>query len=408
MLVEREHAQVSSPFVFDPEDPEYTKDPYPTYRRLHEQAPAYHWAAAHAWVFSRYHDVVAIMRDRRFSLNFEDWEFAVRRPEAKRSDFERLMQKGLFALPPEGHTRIRKLVSPAFTPRAIEGMRGAVQQIVDATLADVGVELDIASAFADSIPLRAISTILGIPAAMDATFRRFGQSLIDATQPRLTEEERARILEPFAEGLALLHEVIAERRRRPGDDLLSALIAAHDDGDRLDRDELVALVMALISAGGETTTHLICFAVATLLRHPAELAILRADPSLWRNALDECLRFDNFGKNGLPRFATEELQVRGVVIRKGQLVYPHLPAALRDPDVFAEPDRFDIRREQYANITFGTGPHHCIGAALARLEGQVAVGTLLTRFPALGLAGEPVFAPHPFLRKMSSLPVRLR
>jgi cytochrome P450 enzyme len=408
MLVERERAEAAPSFTYNPEDAEYTKDPYPTYRYLRERAPAYHWASAHAWVFTRYHDVVEIMRDRRFSTNVEEWEFAVHRPESERSDYERLFHKGLFALPPEDHTRVRKLVSPAFTPRAIERMRGSVQQIVDATLADAGTELDIAKSFAESIPLRAISSIFDIPAHADQTFRRFGQSVVDGLDTRLTPEERARILEPFPAGLALLREIIAERRRRPGDDLLSALIAAQEDGDRLDTDELVSLVMALISAGGETTTHLICFATRTLLRHPDQLALLRADPTLLRNALDECLRFDNPGKNGLPRFVTEELQFRGVALRKGQLVYPHLPAALHDPEVFAEPERFDIRRDQHANVSFGTGPHHCIGAALARLEGQVAVGTLLTRFPALELAGETTFAAHPFLRKMSSLPVRLR
>jgi cytochrome P450 len=153
--------------------------------------------------------------------------------------------------------------------------------------------------------------------------------------------------------------------------------------------------------------HLLCFATYNFLRHPDQLALVKADPSLMRGALEEVLRFDSFGKNGVPRFVTEETELGGVRLRKGQMIYPHLPAALRDPDAFPNPDTFDVRRDRVANISFGTGPHHCIGAALARLEGELAMGSLFARFPTLALAGEPQFAPHPFMRKMESLPLRI-
>jgi cytochrome P450 len=394
-------------FEFNPEDADYTRDPYPTYAFLRGNGP-YYWAKHDAYVFSRYEEVATIMRDRRFSLNWRDWEHSPP-PAKEQSEYDRLTEHGLFVVPAEDHTRLRKLISPAFTPRAIERMRGGVQDIVDeaiAAIAPVDGCFDITQ-LADHIPLRAISSVLGIPREHDPVFRRFGMSIIDATNPRITPEERARVLEPFPDGVALLRRLIDERRGNPGPDVLSALIQAEEAGDRLSHDELIALVMGLIAAGSETTVHLICFAVYNLLRHPDQLALVQADPSLLRAALDEVLRYDSFGKNGVPRFPTEDTEVFGVKLRKGQMVYPHLPAALRDPDAFDRPDIFDIKRDRVSNISFGTGPHHCVGAALARLEGEIAVGTLLTRFPTLALAGEPKFAEHAFLRKMDALPLRI-
>jgi cytochrome P450 enzyme len=249
--------------------------------------------------------------------------------------------------------------------------------------------------------------MLGIPAELDPQFRRFGESVSRAARPGLDPDERDRVLVPFDDGLAMLRALIDERRRHPGTDVLSGLIEVRDRDDRLTGDEIIELVMAVITAGTETVAHLICFAVLTLLRHSDQLALLRREPSLLRTALEETLRYDSFAKNGVARFALDEVPIRGVTITKGQMVFPLLPAALRDPDVFPNADTFDIRRDQTANVTFGTGLHHCIGAALARLEGEAAVGTLLERFPAMALAGEPRFLPHPLLRKMASLPVRL-
>lgn len=395
-------------FAFDPDDPGYTRNPYPTYNWLRSQPP-YLWAKHDAWIFSRYDDVVTIMRDyRRFTPNWADWEHAARfTSDGQVHDYDRLMASGLFALPHDGHVRLRKLVSPAFTPRAIERMRDKVQAIVDDALDHIEVQdgrFDVAG-LAEHIPLRAISAVLGIPRTREPEFRRFGVSVIDASDRRLTPAARLAVLEPFTPGLELLRAVIDERVRQPADDLLSMLIAAEEAGDRLNHDELLSLVMALIAAGSETTVHLICFAVYTLLRHPAELARLRADPSLVRGAIEEVLRFDSFGKNGVPRFARDDVEIGGVRVRKGQMIYPLLPAALRDPDAFPRADVFDIGRDQTANVTFGTGPHHCVGAALARLEGEIAITTLFARFPSLRLVGDPVFAPHSFLRKMESLPV---
>ncbi len=403
-------ATVTLPFQFNPDDLSYITNPYPTYRYLREHAPAYYWPTGRAWVFSRYDDVVAILRDARFSMDFQDWEHAPRRPAEESSEFGRLIAKALFTLPPAEHSRVRRLVGRVFAPRALEWMRSVAQTIVDDTLrgVDESTTFDLARDFAEAIPLRAIGAMLGMTGELEEPFRLFGESVSRAARPGIDPEEHDRVLAPFDEGLRRLRAVIEERSRQPGTDVLSALVEMRDRDDRLTSDEIIELVMALITAGTETVAHLICFAVLTLLRHPEQLALLRREPGLMRNALEEVLRYDSFPKNGVARFALQDVDIRGVTITQGQMVFPLLPAALHDPEIFPDPETFDIRRDQTANVTFGTGLHHCIGAALARLEGESAVGTLLQRFPAMSLAGPPRFAPHPLLRKMASLPVRLR
>jgi cytochrome P450 enzyme len=409
-VAERDASLVSQPFEFDPDDLAYIENPYPTYRYLREQAPTYWWPTGRAWVFSRYADVVAILRDPRFSMDFQDWEHGQRCPEAKVSEFGRLIAKALFTLPPSEHSRVRRLAGRAFTPRALEWVRGPAQAIVDAHLRgpEAASTFDVVRQFAEPIPLRVIGAMLGMTNELETPFLRFGESVSGAARPGLEPKDQDRVLAPFPDALAVLRRVIDERRRQPGNDVLSALTQIRDRDDRLTDDEIIELVMALITAGTETVTHLICFTVLTLLRHPDQLALLRREPTLMRAALDEVLRYDSFPKNGVARFALDDVEIRGVTIKKGQMVFPLLSAALRDPDVFADPEVFDIRRVQIDNVAFGTGLHHCIGAPLARLESEIAVATLLDRFPALSLAGKPVYARHPLLRKMTSLPVRLR
>jgi cytochrome P450 enzyme len=395
--------------MFNPDDPEFTRNPYPTFERMRREPP-YLWPPYDAWLFSRYEHVAAIMRDdRRFSHDWRDWERKLPAPSGELQEFDRLRATGLFGLPAAAHTRLRKLISPAFTPRALERMRHRVQAIVDEAVEQIAVRdgrFDVTS-YADRIPLRAISDVLGVPRDSEAQFRAFGQAVVDAGNPRLSPEERARLLVPFPAGLALVKGLIDARRSAPRDDLMSALCAAEEAGDRLSHDELLSLVIALIAAGSETTVHLICFAVRTLLLHPEQLALVRNDPALLRSAVDEVLRFDSFGKIGVPHFAREDVSIGGVQVRRGQMVDPMLAAALRDPEAFPQPDVFDVRREQTANIAFGTGPHHCVGAALARMEGQMAIATLLSRFPELALDGEAVFAVSPFMRRIAALPVRI-
>jgi cytochrome P450 len=287
---------------------------------------------------------------------------------------------------------------------------GCAPEVVDASVrrADEGAVFNLALDFAETIPVRAIGLMLGVPPDQADCFLRFGESVSNTARPGIAQDERDRLLLPFDDGLRLLRELIRRRREQPGTDVLSALAAARERGDGLGDDEIIELVMSLITAGTETSAHLICFGVLSLLRHPDQLALLRREPGLMRTAIDEILRYDSFAKNGVARFALQEAEIGGVTIAKGQMVFPLLAAALRDPEVFPDPDVFDIRRDPSSNIAFGTGPHHCIGAPLARLQGEVALATLVTRYPALSLAGEPTFVNDPLLRKMSWLPVRLR
>jgi cytochrome P450 enzyme len=396
--------------VFNPEDPAYIEDPYPTYRRLREEAPRYHWAAADAWIVSRYDEVQAVMRDRRLTLSRSAWEHTPPPVEGAVPDaFQRLMARMLFQLSEKDHTRVRKLASPAFTPRAIESMRGHTERIVDDALArcESRSEIDIVADLAEQVPLRVIGAVLGIPPRFEAKFRAFAGAMVELINPWLPPEQAGRALALIPDGLALLEELVAERRRTPSADLLSTLIHHEEEGERLTTEELLSLVGAIIIAGAETTTHLISFAVWNLLRDPEQLAILRAEPGLLRNALEEVLRFDSFGKLGNPRYALEPYPLGDVTLRPGQMIIALMPAALRDPDIFPDPDRFDIRRDTSRSISFGLGAHYCMGAALARLEGEVTIGRLLHAFPRLALAAPPTYAPHVSMRCMSHLPVRL-
>ncbi|MCY0986420.1 cytochrome P450 [Nannocystis sp. ILAH1] len=403
-------ATTAAPIVFDPSDLGFIADPYPTYRLLREQAPVYRWEPARIWVVSRYHDVVTVLRDRRFSLDDSHWEFAAPPPAgAQPTPYQHLMKNSLFRLPEVDHQRIRRLVAPAMSPRTLVGLQRDVDAVVGDALSRLAGrdDVDLAREFSERIPLRVIGRMLQIPERHEETFRRFGLALIDSISVALSPDEFAATIAPIPAGLDMLNEVIEERRRDHEPGLLTAWIEAEEAGERLTRDELVALAGSMITAGTDTAVQLVSFAVLDLLRHPDQLARLRADPGLVRGAVDEVLRFDHFGKGGVPRFPLEDVALGGQQIRRGEMVIGLVGSALRDPDVFPDPDRLDIGRSQAQSIAFGSGPHFCAGASLGRMMSQTAVLSLVTRYPELALAGPPTFESHAFLRKISHLPVRL-
>lgn len=388
----------------------FDADPFPIYRRLREEEPLHYWAAAPGWVVTRHEDVAVVIRDSRFSLNLWDWEHAPRQPPMEeRSLFERLMARGTFQVQDQDHARLRKLVSHALTPRAVDRMSEEVQVITDEVIeshASSGAEINLYH-IADPIPLRVISRFLGIPRDQETAFRRFGVSIIEASNPVLTEEQRAEVLVPFDEGVAMLEEVIDHRRRHLGEDFLSGLILAEEEGQRLSKEELIALVQALVAAGSDTTVYAICFAVLDLLRHPDQLQLVLDDPAMARAAFEESLRYDYVLKVGNGHYCREELTLCGRTFHKGELIMPGMIGALRDPSVFPSPDTFDIRRDVSQSVAFGGGPHYCMGAALARLEGAVVIASLFRRFPHMQLAGEPSFSPSYIMRAITGLPIRL-
>jgi 4-hydroxy-2-oxoheptanedioate aldolase len=399
-------------FRFDPNAPDFDVDPFPTYTYMRENVPVHWWPEAQGWVVTRYEDVQTLLKDKRFSVETKDWEHGpVEQPDERLTTHQALAKHGLFWMPSEDHMRVRRVLGPLFSPRAVEHLRKDYQEVVDDVLAGVEAEgrdtLDIVADFAAVYPLRAITHVLGIPRCIQDRFIKFGSAVIDAFYPAISPEALREKMEFLPTGVAMLEEIMAERRRAPGDDFFSKLVHAEEQGERLTRAEVISMVALMISAGCEPPRHLIAFALYDLLRHPRELALLREEPGLLRNAVDEVGRYDSFGKLNLPRFALEDVEMRGARIHKGQQVYGVFASALRDPEVFPDPDRFDIRRDQSRSVLYGGGLHVCLGMTLARLMAEAAVGTLVTRFPRMALAGEPRFTRNAFFRKMVSLPVRL-
>jgi cytochrome P450 len=249
--------------------------------------------------------------------------------------------------------------------------------------------------------------MLKLPEALRAQFRAYGAAAVRAIDVTLSPEAWSKSAAEISSGVEMVREVIAARRVAPlPDDFLSTLIAARDQDAKLSETEMISFVQTLITAGSETTIHAICFAIYTLLQHPDQRKQVTEDPSLTRNAVEETLRYNRFTKTGVPKLCTEEMDFAGIRLRKGQMVYGFLSAALRDPKVFPDPDRFDIHRDLSQTIAFGSGAHFCLGATLARMELEIATRTLLQRFPGLRLSERPEFEPHPVVRSMKRLLVR--
>jgi cytochrome P450 len=395
-----------SDFVFNPMAPEFVADPYPTYRRLREEDPV-HQSPLGFWVLTRYEDVVASLRDPRMIKEpiaaFVAQRFGLQAPPLG-------MGLSMLDRDPPDHTRLRGLVSKAFTPRVIEQMRGHIQQIVDGLLDKVEGEpgMDLIEQFAYPLPVIVICEMLGVPVADHERFKGWGLDIargLDAIMlpPDSPVAERSvlarRALADYFRGL------IAERRRSPREDMLTGLIAAEEAGDKLTEDELLATCILLLVAGHETTVNLIGNGSLALLRHPDQRKRLQADPGLITTAVEELLRFDGPVQR-TARIPSEDVTFGGKTIGKGEMVMPFIGAADRDPAQFPDPDRLDIGRTDNRHIAFGWGIHFCIGAPLARVEGQIAINTLLKRKPKLALAtAEPQHRQSLTLRGLTSLPV---
>ncbi|HEU4535629.1 MAG TPA: cytochrome P450 [Polyangiaceae bacterium] len=395
-------------FVFNPDTPEFTADPYPTFTRLREEAPAYYWPAAKSYIISRYEDVAKLLRHPAFSPNPVDAGLPPGRETSLPPELRPLISEGLFRKSAVEHGRIRRVVGPAFGPRSVERLRPHVQAIVDDAIAGWAgaAEVEVTDV-TNHVPHRVISKMFEIPPQHEKLFLRFSQAIIWSLDPRKSPEELAALFEPVPAGAAMLRTIVDERQKSPGNDLLSTLINARDEGESITADELVALIVTIVAAGAETTTHFFNFALHTFLREPERLALLRREPGLLRSALEETLRWDNFSKMGTPRFATTEVELAGRRFQRGDQLLALLPSALRDPRAFPDPDTFDPRRQPAESVQFGGGARFCLGVSLARLEGDVLFRTLLERFPYMRLAAKPEFTNHPFLREFASLRVAL-
>jgi cytochrome P450 len=391
---------------YNPLDPAVRANPYPLYHLMRADDPVRPSDfLPDVWVLLRHEDVSAVLHDRRFSSN--NFIEGGRTLAGAEVELGLLDRRTMLTSNPPDHTRLRGLVSKAFTPRMVEGLRPRIQQIVDTLLHEVASRgrLDLIADFAYPLPVTVIAEMLGISPDDRERFRRWSDDVIVTIEPLVPTEDLERAGRSAAELQRYFEQVVAQRRRSPGTDLMSALIAAEEQGDRLSQEEMYATCVLLLVAGHETTKNLIGNGMLALMRHPDQLQLLCDDPSLIDSAVEELLRYDSPVQSTI-RFALEDVEIGGKTIAGGQMVVLSLGAANRDPEAFPNPDRLDIRRAENHHLSFGHGLHFCLGAPLARLEGQIAITTLLRRMPGLRLdAEEPEWLPSLTLRGLASLPL---
>jgi cytochrome P450 len=396
--------------VYDPRLAEVIADPYPTFRRLQTEDPV-HWSEPlGGWVLTRYGDVRAALNDPRLSSDrITPFKASGSGRHAGLGELLRLV--GLWAVftDPPLHTRLRGLMNVAFTSRAVERLRPRIAELVDELLDGVRgrAHMDVIRDFAYPLPITVIAEMIGVPRADREDFKGWSDELAAFIGSAIsTPDKYERAGKAIAAMAEYFRAMIAARRAKPQDDIMSGLLAAEERGDVLSEDELVATGILLLFAGHETTTNLIGNAVLALLRHPDQAALLRAHPELAAPAVEELMRYDG-PTQAMVRVAVEDIAMEGKTIRQGDRIFTMINAANRDPAQFPDPDRVDLERQNNRHIAFGYGIHFCIGAPLARLEGQLAIPALLKRYPGLALAAEPAWLPSMVFRGVTALPVTL-
>ncbi|MDQ1071465.1 cytochrome P450 family protein [Streptomyces canus] len=357
--------------------------PYDVYRRLRDTAPVHRIAGPDgtpAWIVTRYDDVRAALADPRLSL---DKRYATA-GTYKGFSLPPALDANLLNMDPPDHTRIRRLVGRAFTPRRIEQLRGPIRRTADRLLDALGSHgtTDLIASYAAPLPITVICDLLGIPDEHRLDFRVWTDTLVapdPAAGPTAAKEAVVAMLGFFT-------RLLTDKRRAPADDLLSDLIAVRDEGDRLSEDELMSLAFLILFAGYENTVQLIGNAVLALFQHPGQLAALREDATRLPAAVEEFLRYEGPALLAIRRFPVEDVTIGGVTVPAGETVWVSPSAANRDPDRFPDPDRLDLARDASGHLALGHGIHYCLGAPLARAETEIALAALLERFPDLALA----------------------
>ena len=401
--------------LWDPFDPAFRADPYPYYDRLRSEAPAY-LAPGGSTVLTRYEDVFSVLRSNEVSRDIEanaiadpTDEIAMRRRERRRGG-----AKSILNLDPPDHTRLRRLVSKAFTPRQIELLRPGIEQMVDTALdaaADRG-SIELIDELAFPVPFQVISELLDMPTDRADELRDWSQALTASLEPTATIDDLDAAETAVLALVPYLIEVIEARRANPGDDLLSALLAVEDDGDTLSYEELISFVVLLYVAGHETTVNLIGNGVLALLHHPDQLDRWRHDPALDATAVDELLRFDGPVQHTV-RVAMQPMSFADatggeVIVEPGHTILTVLGAANRDPAMFDDPHTLRLDRANAGrHMAFAAGIHYCLGASLAKLEANVAITRLIRRFDRIELAAEPHWRDRITIRGVGRMPLDL-
>ncbi|SFQ64714.1 Cytochrome P450 [Amycolatopsis arida] len=406
-MTETAAARDENPVIdFDPFDRAYRADPYPYFRRLRELAPIYRSPRGH-WLISRHRDVAAVFRDSRFGHGSDEvlGQNNFRRPVRGRA-------KPFILLDPPEHTRLRSLVNKAFTPRIVERLTPRIQRIVDDLLDQVMQhdEVDLIDGFAYALPVMVISELLGVPAEDMNAVKELSHVVARGVDPDFehSPEEMKRRGQAFAQFDEYFRGLLRQRREHPRDDLLSGLVAVRERGSTLTEAEMLTTCILLYVAGHETTMDLIGNGVLALLRNPEQLRRLHDDPALVASAVEEFLRYDP-PTQLTRRTALTDLELDGHAIARGEQVVLMRGAANRDPEVFDRPDELDISRRDNRHLAFDGGIHFCLGAPLARLEGQIAFGALVRRAPNMRLATTELrYRDNLVIRGLVELPIRPR
>lgn len=361
-------------------------DPYPLYHRLRSEAPLYWDEQSRSWVVTRYADIAAMLRDARFLAQkplFTEPELA---------PLQQICERWMVLRDPPAHTRLRRLVNNAFTPRIVENLGPHIERMVGQMLERMQTagSMELIQDLAFPLPVSVIALMLGVPPDRHTDFKRWSEALALLSEPPgvATVDALQHTNQAMVEFADYFRVLVDDKRRAPSEDLLSALIAAEEQGERLSLDELIANAILLLFAGHETTVNLIANGVYCLLRHPDQLALLRQDPDGIKGAVEEVLRFESPIQTTTRQLA-EDLTWGSHAFRQGEIVLLVLGAANRDPEQFRDPDRFDITRSDNRHLAFGAGIHFCVGAPVSRLEAQIAIPMLLRRMPHLRLTEGP-------------------
>jgi cytochrome P450 len=389
-------------------DPAVVADPYPAFARARAEAPVQWHEAMGLWLAFTHAESNAVLRDRRLGRIWRD-----KAPAERFESFNLIHRNAILEMEPPEHTRLRRLISSAFARGHVERLRPWVEdlarQLVDELVERSGGSepVDLLAGMAEQLPVAVIAELLGVPEADRPLLRPWSNAIVKMYEYGRTTEIEESAERAADEFVAYLRELAAVRRKDLGEDLVSHLVSMRDaDGDKLTEDELVTTCILLLNAGHEATVNVSGNGTLALLRHPEQLQRLRADRALLPTAIEEFMRYDS-PLQLFERTATEDVEIGGITVERGQKIAALLGAANRDPAVFAEPDTFDVGRPDNSHITFGAGVHFCIGAPLARVELQASFGALLDRTTTFELGGEPVRRPEFVIRGLQALPVVL-
>ncbi|MFG3168341.1 cytochrome P450 [Streptomyces sp. NPDC048200] len=410
--LETSAAQTPAPGAFDPWDPAFVADPYPAYEELRARGRVHHYEPTNQWLVPRHADVSALLRDRRlgrtYQHRFTHEDFGRTAPPPEQEPFHVLNDHGMLDLEPPDHTRIRRLVSKAFTPRTVERLKPYVEGLAGelvGRLVEAGGG-DLLTDVAEPLPVAVIAEMLGIPESDRAPLRPWSADICGMYELNPSEEVAARAVRASVEFTEYLRVLIEARRKEPADDLISGLIAAHDAGDRLTEQEMISTCVLLLNAGHEATVNSTVTGWWNLFRHPAQLADLRADHTLIPTAVEELLRYDT-PLQLFERWVLDDIEIDGTTVPRGAEIAMLFGSANRDAEVFASPDTLDLSRAENPHISFSAGIHYCIGAPLARIELAASMSALLTRAPGLRLTEEPVRKPGFVIRGLEGLKVEV-